>query len=339
MKNQIEILIVDDSETARMLLTHIIESDPALKVAGYASSSQEALEWLQIQTPDVITMDIFMPKVNGYETTRKIMETKPLPIVIISSAYNEYNTELSFKAIEAGALAILKKPVGSASPGYEREAKEIISTIKTIAAIKCIKRSPLRIPSLKIETIPNKIEAIAIGASLGGPVALEEILSNLTVPFPFPIYIVQHITSGFTEGLAKWLNESSKIPITIARHGEQAQANHVYLAPDENQMEIASGGIISITPTKGIQPSIDRLFHTAANTYRSRVVGIILTGMGRDGSSELLYMKQQGGYTIAQDKESSVIFGMPKEAIELNAAMQILSLDQIAQFLNNLAKK
>lgn len=353
MDKTISVLIVDDSKVARELLKHIIESDPIFEVIGMVNSGEEALRFLEKETPSVITMDIFMPNLDGFEVTRHIMETKPIPIVIISGSYNAKNDQIkSFNAIEAGALSILEKPVGVDDHNFEVKALEIRDTLKKVSEIKLIKRrfkpKPESIQKSKTylveEPLPEKMyerfEAVAIGASLGGPPAISQILSKLPFDFPIPIFIVQHIAAGFTEGLVNWLQNHSYLQIKLAHHNEKAEGGKVYIAPDHCQMEIKKGGIISLDERQDnkmiLQPSVSRLFKSMAEVYGSKGIGILLTGMGKDGAKELLEMSNKGAFTIAQDEATCVMFGMPKEAIALNAAKQILSLDQIVNCLQKL---
>lgn len=340
-KRPIQILVVDDSRVSRELLVHIIESDSQLRVMGIAEDGIQALHWLETHTPDVITMDVRMPNIDGFEVTRRIIETKPIPIVIITSAYNSKNADMAFHAIEAGALAILEKPVGFGDKNYHSQVEEIIKTIKTIAEVKLIKkRVEVRPPDVFIPPIPEQylkeeFKAVAIGASLGGPPAIAEILSQLPLFFPVPIFIVQHIAAGFIHQFHVWLQERCRLPIQLARNGEKGMAGHIYLAPDHCHMRIKKGDIISLhsSSNPGPQPSVSHLFASMAETYGSHGIGIILTGMGKDGAEELLLMKQKGAYTIAQSKESCIMFGMPREAIAIGGARQVLALEKIAPVL------
>jgi two-component system chemotaxis response regulator CheB len=337
-KRPINVLVVDDSRVACDLLTYLIESDPELKVVKVAKSGEEALDWLKEQSPDVITMDVQMPGMNGFEVTRRIMETKPIPIVIITSAYTTANTEMAFRAMEAGALAILAKPRGGSNAAYDLQAKEIINTLKMISEVKLVtkwatKPSLVSKPPLPIkEKKVAEIRAVAIGASLGGPPAIAEILSNLPSSFPVPILIVQHISVGFIEGFIKWLQKGCSLPIHLATQGEKALPGHVYIAPDRYHMEIRKDNIIFLYASS-TQPSIGPLFRSMAYTHGSHGIGVILTGMGKDGAHELLMMRQYGACTIAQDESSSMMFGMPKEAIAIGAAQLVLPLNKIAPAL------
>lgn len=337
----IKVFIVDDSRVARELLTHIIETDPQIKVVGFAENGPDALQWLQNHSCDVITMDIQMPILNGFDVTQKIMETKPTPIVIVSGAYTNTDKQMSFRALEAGALAILEKPIGFTNVIHSEKAKELIETIKTISEIKTVKRASKPTKSDSTSFIPKEkkgetIKAIAIGASLGGPLAICKILSELPETFPVPIYIVQHIAAGFTEGFSKWLQGHAKLRISVAQHQQKAEPCNAYIAGDNCQMVIQSGDVINLVETQHKQPSVGSLFKSMAETYGPNCAGVILTGMGTDGAKELLLMKQKGALTIAQDEQSSLMFGMPKEAIFLGAAEHIMPLENISSMLNDL---
>lgn len=339
----IKVLIVDDSRVARELLAHIIEADPDLKVAGFAENGAEALRWLQHQACDVITMDIQMPSMNGFEVTREIMATTPTPIVIVSAIYTNTDKQMSFRALEAGALVILEKPSGFQDATYQEKAKEVIDTIKMIAGIKTVRRTSHKLKEVINASFFNpkqqeKIKAIGIGASLGGPVAICKILSELSPTFPVPIFVVQHIAKGFTESFARWLQSSSKLRVCIAQDQEKAQPGFVYVAGDNHHMEVKKGDIISLSDHEETkhQPSIGRLLQSMADTYGAHCAGVLLTGMGSDGAKELLVMKRKGAYTIAQDEESCVMFGIPKEAILLGAAKHVVPLEKIAHVLNDL---
>ncbi len=353
----VKVLIVDDSKVCQALLTHIIESDPQLKVIGVADSGDAALRFLKDQTPDVITMDIVMPYMDGFTTTRKIMQSRPIPIVVISSIYNPADVNNSFEAMDAGAVAILEKPKGIQDSNYHESAKAITDTIKIMSEVKLVTRhyskkavlesKPKEMhkrPPPPSEQIPvgRNFAAVAIGASLGGPQALHTILSELPHNFPVPIFIVQHIALGFIQGLVEWLNASSQLHVTLAKDGEQAKAGYVYLAPDKCHLEITKGNVISLVdapPEGGCRPSVARLFRSMARTHGPYGIGIILTGMGRDGVEDLHLMKERGGVTIAQHKDSCVMYGMPEEAIQAGAATHILPMTEISPDLIQLVKK
>lgn len=362
-KKPITVFIVDDSKVCRDLLSHIIEEDPDLTVVGTAKDGEEALTWLKFQTPDVITMDIFMPKGNGFAITREIMETKPVPIIIISSAYSPEDAERSFQAIEAGALGILQKAIGIKDDTYSEKAKAIVDTIKTVAGVKLTKLH--KIPKTGVfgrptdSTIPSmtateamtslgikegvkseKIAAIGIGASLGGPVVISSILNVLPANFSIPILIVQHIAEGFSLGFVNWLQKNTALKVQLAKEGEVPMGGHVYVAPDNCHMEVTRMGQIKLDfQTKDfLKPSVSKLFHSLAEAYGPDAIGVLLTGMGKDGAQELLEMKQKGAFTMVQDEPSSSVFGMPGEAVRIGAAHKVLPVHDIAKTLSQFSK-
>jgi two-component system chemotaxis response regulator CheB len=341
--SKIRVLIVDDSAGMRMMLEWIFGHDPALEVAGIASDGIEAVDAVARLSPDVITMDIHMPLMDGLEATRRIMETKPTPIVILSGNLDAEEIASSFRAMEAGALAAMAKPRGVSHPAYEADVANLVRMVKLMAEVKVVKRWP-RVA--KGESKPLRQEAdepaqtdhqiVAIGASTGGPMAINTILSGLPPGFPLPVLIVQHMAPGFIQGFADWLNITSRLPVHVALQGELVLPGHVYIAPDGFHMLAKHGGRIALTrsvPENGQCPSVSALFRSVAAVYGGKGVGIILTGMGNDGAMELKLMKNRGAVTIAQDRESSVIFGMPGEAVNLNAASYVLTLDRIVGYL------
>lgn len=339
----IKVLIVEDSLVIQEFLNHILSSAPGIKVVGIASDGEEALEAVLRKKPDVITMDIHMPKLNGFEATRKIMETQPVPIIIVSGSSTVKEVSTAFKAVEAGAVAIVARPRGIGHPDYEKTARELIQTVKLMSEVKVVKRLPhVRkvtvpvAPPLGVTAAPRKIQVVAIGASTGGPIALKTILSGLAKKFPVPILIAQHIASGFITGFVQWLTEASGFPIHIATDEELLLPGHAYIAPEGYHLMINYGNRIALKRNENpnsLSPLVSYLFESVAKVFGQGAIGILLTGMGKDGAESLKFMKEQGGVTIAQDRETSVVFGMPKEAIELDAATHVLSPDQIVQFL------
>ncbi len=335
----VKVLIVDDSQVAVNFLSNILTTDPEIEIIGSASSGGEAISMIKGNRPDVITMDINMPGIDGFETTRRIMETTPIPIIIVSSSFDKENVALSLRSIEAGALTIIGRPAGMDSPLYEKEKVDFISLVKLMSEIKVVSRKK----SASVKKIINgcsdiiaavdEIDLIAVGASTGGPQALQSFLKELNGEIAQPILIVQHITSGFSAGFAQWLSETCSISVKIPSHGEKISRNTVYVAPDGVHMGVdASGSIVlsSDPPIKNLRPAVSYLFRTVAELYGSRAMGVLLTGMGRDGADELKLMRDNGAITFAQNEESSVVFGMPGEAIKIGGAVCVLSPEGIA---------
>lgn len=339
----IKVLIVDDSKVTIELLKYILRDEPDIQVIGTANNGFEAIEFIINNKPDVITMDVNMPKMGGIEAIRNIMSTTPVPIIIVSSSLNPYDVKDLYTAMEAGAVSVIEKPCSVGVPQHEVMAKNFIESIRLMSEIKVVKRWNKKID---IETNPNidkiskkinpDIKIVVIGVSTGGPPVLQAILSSLPKNFPFPILVVQHISEGFLLGLVEWLNEKSGLNIKIAENAEIVESGNVYFAPNNFQMKVSKIGRIILTddaPENNIKPSVSYLFRSIAQEYKKNAIGILLTGMGRDGAIELLEMREAGAVTIAQNKESSTIFGMPGEAVKLNAAKYILSPDKILEML------
>jgi two-component system, chemotaxis family, protein-glutamate methylesterase/glutaminase len=292
--------------------------------------------------PDVIVMDIEMPQMDGYEATRRIMERVPTPIVMVSAHSGELEAK-AFEALRAGALVLLNKPVGPDRPDSAASALRLLAAVKLMAEVKVVRRWPRREAAPRPVGSPitpaRKLRVIAIGASAGGPPTVAEILADLPSDLPCPILLVQHIAPGFAGGLAEWLSRSTPLAVKLAEPDERARAGVVYVAPDGIQMGIAGNGRIELTTeleTDGFRPSASHLLRSVARSYGAAAIGVLLTGMGRDGAGGLLELRKTGGITIAQDKESSVVFGMPMEAIRLGAAEHVLPPKRIAEAIRTL---
>jgi len=342
-RSKIKVLIVEDSPSVRMMLERILGDDPDIEVAGSVGDGAAAVAAVEHLSPDVITMDIQMPGMNGLEATARIMETHPTPIIILSGNLDEEEIASSFRAMEAGALVALPKPRGFTHPEHNADVAQLVLKVKLMAEIRVVKRWPRTgrratppVPRAALVQSSENPQVVAIGASTGGTVVINTILSGLQPGFPLPVLIVQHMTPGFIQGFAKWLNISSRLPVHVASQGERMLPGHVYIAPDGFQMLAERGGFISlIRDAAGIGqcPSVSALFRSVAAVYGGKAVGILLTGMGNDGATELKLLRDMGAVTIAQDRESSVIFGMPGEAVKLDAAGFILNPDRIAGYL------
>lgn len=349
----IKVMIVEDSPVVREFLVHVLSSDAELKVVGAIADGADAPEAAERLKPDVISMDIHMPQVDGFEATRRIMETSPVPIVIVSGSASVGEVATVFHAMEAGALALVRRPAGIGHPEHEATAAELVKTVKLMSEVKLVKRwarmrSEARVPAMPAPEAPAltpahaEIRLVAMGASTGGPLALQTILAGLRSDFPVPVVIVQHIAPGFTDGFAEWLAESCGLSIHVANHGERILPGHVYLAPDGAQMRVENEGRLALSsdgPENGLRPSVSFLFRSVARVYGPQAVGVLLTGMGKDGAQELKMMRDAGAVTIAQDKESSVVHGMPGEAIGLGAATYVLPPGRMPAILASLAAR
>lgn len=346
----IRVLIVEDSPVMQQMLIYTISSDTEMKIVGVAHNGEEAIVAVNKLNPDVIAMDLNMPKLNGIDATKTIMATKPTPIVIVTGSITVKDQALSFKIIEAGALAILKKPPGIDHSEYKKLARSINQTLKLMSEIKLVRRinnhhRNVNIMKPEMDNFiseDSKIKLIAIGASTGGPIVIKNILEAIPKNIPVPILIVQHISQGFTKGFAEWLEKSTHFPIHIPASGDALKDSNVYLAPDNLHMGVGKDMSIRLSnkmKENGLRPSVSYLFRSIAENIGARSVGILLSGMGRDGADELKLLRDKGAYTFAQDKETSVVHGMPGEAIKLNAAMHILPPLEIAAAVSTLIKK
>lgn len=336
----IRALVVEDSHSVRELLIRILESDGTVRVIGAVSDGEEALAFLEKQRPDVITMDIHLPRLDGMETTRQIMASNPVPIVVVSSSWRKGDAASTFRAMELGAVAVADKPRGGDSPEAKRTAQELLQTVKAMAEVRLVRRRPVtRTPSnggAARQSQRPPAAVVAIGVSTGGPPVLQAILRALPTDFGAPILVVQHIAPGFLPGMARWLGETTAFPVRIAHEGEAAAPGRAYLAPDGHHMEIDSRRRIVLCddpPEGGMRPAVSHLFRSVLKVYGASAIGILLTGMGRDGAAELKLMHDAGAITMAQNEASSVVHGMPGEAIRLKAATYILPPEQIAPLL------
>ena len=345
----IRVLVVEDSSSVREFLIHVLDSAPGIQVIGTARNGREAVAAVREKKPDIVTMDIHMPEMDGFEATRTIMETQPVPIIIVSGSASAGEVAMNFKAIEAGALAVLARPRGMGHSDYETTVRELVQNVRLMSEVKVVRRwpqvkkeipAPPPVDGLKKDI--SGIRAVAIGASTGGPLALQTILSGMPGNFPVPLMIVQHIASGFLEGFVHWLNQSSSLPLEIAAEGDCILPGHVYVAPEDYHMKVNDRDCITLSraePIDGLRPAVSFLFESVARVYRQNAIGVLLTGMGKDGALELKMMKENGAVTIAQDEASSIVHGMPGEAIRLNGATYILPPDKIAARLMSLVEQ
>ncbi len=344
----IRVLIAEDSPVMQDLISHVLQSDPDISIVGVATNGKEAIELVKKFKPDVLTMDVNMPVMNGLEATRIIMQECPLPVIIVSSDFHPQDVGAAFKALEYGAVVVAEKPHSYGAPQFDQSASRLIRTVKLMSEIKVVRRNiPAISPIRNIESNPvakttkNKIRLIAIGASTGGPQALEKILSSIPADFDIPIIILQHITSGFTAGFADWVKTLCKIPVLIAAQNTKIARGKCYIAPEGFHTEVTGGMAILLRdeqPEHGSRPSVSVLFRSLSVSLRSGVAAVLLSGMGKDGSAELGLIRANGGITIAQDYDSSLIFGMPGEAVKLGSAQYVLSSQDIGIFLSELNK-
>lgn len=327
----IRVLIVDDSALARELISSILSMDKQIRIVGEATNGREAVEKTAALKPDIVTMDIEMPVMNGIEAIEHIMAASAVPILVVTT---QSDAQTAYDAVSMGALDLLPKPELSLD-----SAREFIRKVKLLSKIKVIThirgKSALREPREILSALaPDKTtdRIIAVASSTGGPRALATILSGLPEKFPCPIVVAQHIPDGFVKGLVDWLGMFSKLQLKVAEHGDPLEAGVVYMARAESHMEVNGAKRIHMrerSPRDIYHPSCDVLLYSVARSYGRRGVGVILTGMGNDGAAGMKEIKKAGGATIAQNEATSVIFGMNKVAIENGDIDRILSLEQI----------
>lgn len=327
-----------------MTLRVLLSRDPAVEVVGEAASGNEALRRVPLCNPDVVLMDMVMPGIDGLQTTRELMASHPRPILIVSDLVGQ-NADFNFKALAAGALDLVRKPTAA-----ECEQPDLVSAfvrrIRILAGVPVVTRrfdrpvqldpSPPKPPVQRLRSGSGRL--VLIGASTGGPIALHRILAGLSGPLPCPALIVQHMTAGFTLGMARWLAGSLPMAVEVAHDGGVAAPGTAYLAPDGAHLAMR-GNVLRLEQTltaDGHRPSVDVLFESVAQSDLAEcTVAVLLTGMGRDGARGLLALRQAGAWTIAQDADTSVVYGMPRAAVELDAASEVLPLDAISRRLND----
>lgn len=349
----VKVLIVDDSPTVSEYLEYILSSDPEIEIIGKLTDGKKAVEFVGRQKPDLITMDIDMPVMNGLEATRRIMSSTPVPIIVVTASRNANDAKVSMEALAAGALTVIEKPQGFERAGEEILVKKMVSMVKIFAGIKVIKRNFTShvqyeektetandLPNIQLPAVSelNGRKYLAIGISTGGPEVLKKIFSKLPEKFPLPVLVVQHITNGFLPSLVSWLSGYSSNRVKVATDGETVLAGTIYFAPNGFQMGISSNRIQlkKCKEESVICPSVKFLFQSLSETSGKQTIAMLLTGMGSDGSNELKLLKEKGALTIAQDKKSSMVHGMPGVAIRLDGAGYILNPDQIIDILKKL---
>ena len=360
----IRVLVVDDSAVIRTLLKRSLAKDPRIEIVGEAYDGKGAIEQNRLLKPDVITMDIYMPVMDGIEATKRIMQESPAAIMIFST---EDSARMGYAALEAGAVDMLKKPdLTHFSPDFYRSFIERIVAVterghkspvfaKRTAGVSPFSKSAEvpAAPSGKAVTPPPRpvVQAqamgkdlLVIGASTGGPVAVQSVLSKIGRDFPYPILITQHIDSAFDKHYASWLADTTGMNVTLAEDNGLVVPGTVYIAPANYHLIVggrSSSGyttrLIDEPPVNYLRPAVDYLFKSAAQVAGSRCIAVLLTGMGRDGAAGCVDIHKSGGYTIAEAEETCVVFGMPKAAIDLGAASSVMPLYEIAPYVRRMA--
>lgn len=335
--SRIKVLCIDDSATVRELLGQIIRSQPDMEFVAGAANPIEARELIKRHNPDVLTLDIRMPRMDGLAFLERLMRLRPMPVVMISSA-TQPDSEETRRAFELGARDVIAKPKLGLRQGLQHSGPEIAERIRTAARSQPLlprprpKAEPIQLP---VPIVACRDQLIVMGASTGGTEAIEAILTRLPVTTP-PILITQHMPAGFTRSFAARLNRSSRLNVREAQDGEPLLHGHVYIAPGDRHLMLGCNGqgyrvqLDAGPEVNRHRPAVDVLFHSAAQRAGDRATGVLLTGMGKDGAAGLLALRNSGAMTIAQDEASSIVFGMPREAIALGAVSEVLGLEAIA---------
>lgn len=344
---KIKILIVDDSKVTRDLIKHLLSINPNVEIIGTAENGLEALSIMEKNRPDILLTDIVMPKMDGFELTKKIMATNPMPVIVMSGVYSKDEIKRTFDVIDAGAVAILEKPKGIADEHFAETAKFIFDTAKLLSSIRglCKPQTTENVSDRKLSTSLKKrlevkdkpgfqIKSIAIGSSVGGPKALQSILVALPKSIQAPVFIVQHISPGFVQGFADWLKESISLEVSIAKNDEVALSGHVYIAPDYFDMQVNLNGVIKLTEEKEGKlyvPSVSSLFDSIAKSYGSNALGVLLLGAEKDGYQNFLEIKKRGGFIVQESNSRIKTSNESSDSVD-----SIAPIDEISRILKEL---
>jgi two-component system chemotaxis response regulator CheB len=343
---KIRVLIIDDSALIRSLLTEIISKQPDLEVVGAAPDPLVAREMIRALNPDVLTLDVEMPRMDGLDFLEKLMRLRPMPVVMVSTL-TERGAEVTMRALELGAIDFVSKPKLGISSGMQQLSSEICDKIR-IAAKARLHRHVAPRPSAEAGAVDKAVPAkysrlstekvVAIGSSTGGTEAIREVLIRLPADFP-AVLITQHMPPGFTRSFAARMNSLSRISVSEAKDGERVLPGHAYIAPGDRHLRLVKSGsnyMLALDdgePVNRHRPSVEVLFQSVAAVAGANAMGVMLTGMGKDGAIGMLAMREAGSFNIAQDEASCVVFGMPREAIAVGAVQEVLPVTQIADRL------
>jgi len=338
MAKKIDVLVVDDSAYMRKVVSNLLQSDEDIFVVDTARDGLDALEKIKKWQPDVVTLDVEMPKLDGLSALERIMREFPTPVVMLSSLTQE-GSETTVKALTIGAVDFVPKPSGTISLDIHKVKEELITKVKVAAkaSIGNFRTSPAPVtrapvmPSLAAGAVPERL--VIIGSSTGGPNALQQVVPRLPGNLPAAVLIVQHMPPGFTNSLAQRLNETSALEVSEAKEGDVLKCGKVFVAPGGYHMFLVSKTVLGLNqnpPVHSVRPAVDVTFESAVGFYKSKLVGVVLTGMGYDGSKGMAMIKKEGGRTIVQNEETCVVYGMPRVVVEMGKADKVLPIQQVA---------
>jgi two-component system chemotaxis response regulator CheB len=344
---KIRVLIVEDSPVVRELLLHIIGGDPRFEIVAAVGSAEEALKGLELYAPDVISLDIRLPGMNGLDATLEIMATRPTPIVVVSASVQDDELNIALNALRAGALTVVEKPVGVTSDAYRAMADQLCNQLAIMSQVRVVRQARRR--GLSFGSAPPVLEGqpptvarppkvLGLVASTGGPNALSRLLNGLGKDFRLPILVVQHMTPSFLDGFVQWLGQVTPFKAVYAVDGMIPAPGIIHLPPADHHLELLGDRLVLSTAPAVVnqRPSGTVLFRSMARSLKDGSIGVLLTGMGTDGADGLLDLRRAGSYTIAEDESTAVIHGMPGEAVRLGAVRESLPLDAIAGRIRSL---
>ena len=338
MPEIVRVLVVDDSAYVRKVIRQMLSRSPFIDVVGAARDGREALEMAAQLQPDVITCDLIMPELDGVGFIREQMQRRPVPIVVVSVASE--SGELVLSALDAGAVDVVQKPTALATDRLLEIAEDLIDKVKGAAGARPMVARPATVTAASRSVASNTFDIVVIGISTGGPQALKALIPKLPSGFPVPIAIVLHMPVGYTELYARKLDEQSQLTVVEAQGGEAMEAGHVYIAPAGRHLTLrrnAAGHVLTHLDVRPIdtpyRPSVDALFHSAAEAYGARVLGIVMTGMGSDGREGAAWIKAKGGTVLTEAEETCVVYGMPRSIVEAGLSDGAVALDRMVDAL------
>jgi two-component system chemotaxis response regulator CheB len=342
----IRALVVDDSAFMRSAISSMLSSDPDIQVVGLAKDGLEAIAKIKILRPDIVTLDVEMPRMDGIEALKHIMASNPVPVVMVSSLTTE-EAQVTLEALDLGALDYIPKNLADLSVNILRIKKDLLEKIKHLAKKKVLRRATMPGEPVVVEAMPKRsgerrINVMAMGTSTGGPKALQEIIPKLPKDFPVPIVIAQHMPKAFTGPFAERLDQLSKITVKEAKHNDVLEPGVAFVAPGGKHMKLKRVDLLKVNVDissedegAGYRPSVDVLVSSVADVFPGRALGIILTGMGSDGVKGIEKLKKTGGRVFVQNEKTCVVFGMPKAVVDAHLADKVLPIEKFAKEIVN----